>query len=311
MARQRIDVVEVGTRDGLQIEPTILATADKIRLIDAVIAAGVCHVEATSFVSPRAVPQLADAAEVVKGIHRRPDTKIAALAPNPKGAERAADAGVDEMVLVVSSSETHNQMNMNRSIAESLAGFPEVARIARERGVRVHGAMATVFGCPFEGDVPHANIERIVTAYAELGITSLTLGDTTGMGTPLVIRDTVRRIASVAPGMRQVMHLHNTRGVGLANVMVGLELGITDYEAALGGTGGCPFAPGASGNICTEDLVYLLEESGYDTGIDLDALIAAAREMERLLGHPLPGQLMRSGHRLKLHDAHGAKRAVG
>ena len=311
MARQRIDVVEVGTRDGLQIEPTILATADKIRLIDAVIEAGVRHVEATSFVSPRAVPQLADAAEVVKGVHRRPDTTLAALVPNPKGAERAADAGVDEMVLVVSSSETHNRMNMNRSIAESLAGFTEVVRIARERGVRVHGAMATVFGCPFEGDVPHANIERIVNAYTELGITSMTLGDTTGMGTPLVIRDTVRRIASVAPGMRQVMHLHNTRGIGLANVMVGLELGIVDYEAALGGTGGCPFAPGASGNICTEDLVYLLEESGYDTGIDLDALIAAAREMERLLGHPLPGQLMRSGHRLKLHDARGAKRAVG
>ena len=308
--RPRVAITETGTRDGFQSEPEPIATAVKAEIIDALIAAGVRQIEATSFVSPRAVPQLADAHELVTQIHRRADTRIAALVPNVRGAERALGAGVDEIVCFVSASETHNRANLNASIEASLAGFADVVALARGR-VSLRGAIACAFGCPFEGDVPVAAALRIVESYARQGFTHLTLGDTTGMATPPTVARLVEAITQRFAGMPIALHFHNTRGVGLANVMVGLDLGVLEYESSIAGLGGCPFAPGATGNICTEDLVYLLEESGYDTCIDLAALIEVARKVERVIGRTLPGQVMKAGPRLRKYSLEGARRAVG
>ncbi|MEO8487596.1 MAG: hydroxymethylglutaryl-CoA lyase, partial [Betaproteobacteria bacterium] len=219
-------------------------------------------------------------------------------------------AGVDEIVCFVSASETHNQANLNASIEGSLANVAEIAGFIAGR-TPLRGAVACAFGCPFEGDVPIDAVLRIVDAYAQLGIERLTLGDTTGMATPPTVTRLVRPIRERYPAMKVALHFHNTRGVGLANVMAGLELGIREYESSIAGLGGCPFAPGATGNICTEDLVYLLEESGYDTGVDLDKLIAVARQVETLIGRPLPGQVMKAGPRLRKYTTDDARRAVG
>jgi len=308
--RPRVAVTEVGTRDGFQSEAVFIPTADKAGVIDALIGAGVTHVEATSFVSPRAVPQLADAHEVLARVARRADAHLSALVPNPRGAERALGAGVDEMVSFVSASETHNRANLNAPIADSLANVAEVAAIARGR-VPLRGAIACAFGCPFEGEVPVDAALRVVDAYAALGIDRLTLGDTTGMATPPTVARLVQAIAGRFPQMRVALHFHNTRGIGLANVMVGLDLGIREFESSIGGLGGCPFAPGATGNVCTEDLVYLLEESGFDTGVDLEALIAVAQRVEAIIGRTLPGQVMKAGPRLRRFSIDGARRAVG
>jgi len=309
--RPKITVTEVGTRDGFQSEPVYIPAAIKAEVIDALIACGLRHIEATSFVSPRAVPQLADAHEVLGGLTRRAEAHIAALVPNARGAERALGAGVDEMVCFISASETHNQKNLNAPIEQSIRNVGEVAEVAKGRPVVLRGAVACAFGCPFEGEVPVASVLRVVEAYSKLGIRALSLGDTTGMATPPVVSRAVRGIADAFPQMKVALHFHNTRGAGLANVMVGLDLGIDQYESSIAGLGGCPFAPGATGNICTEDLVYLLEESGYDTGIDLDRLIAVARRVEEVIGRPLPGQVMRAGPRLRTFDAAGTRAAVG
>ena len=309
-ARPHVRVTEVGTRDGFQAEHDFIPTDAKARVIDALIDAGVRHFEATSFVSPKAVPQMADAADVIARVRRRADAHLAALVPNARGAERALAAGVDEIVLFVSASETHNVANLNAPIATSLANVAEVARVVAGR-IELRGAVACAFGCPFEGEVPVDAALRIVDAYAKLGIERLTLGDTTGMATPPTVTRLVRAIAERFPRMRTALHFHNPRGIGLANVVVGLELGVREFESSIAGLGGCPFAPGATGNICTEDLVYLLEESGYDTGIDLDALIRVAREVEALIGRPLPGQVMKAGPRLRKYTLDDAKRAVG
>ena len=308
--RPRVAVTEVGTRDGFQSEAVFIPTADKAGVIDALIGAGVTHVEATSFVSPRAVPQLADAHEVLARVARRADAHLSALVPNPRGAERALGAGVDEMVSFVSASETHNRANLNAPIADSLANVAEVAAIARGH-VPLRGAIACAFGCPFEGEVPVDAALRVVDAYAALGIDRLTLGDTTGMATPPTVARLVQAIGGRFPQMRVALHFHNTRGIGLANVMVGLDLGIREFESSIGGLGGCPFAPGATGNVCTEDLVYLLEESGFDTGVDLDALIAVAQRVEAIVGRTLPGQVMKAGPRLRRYSIDGVRRAVG
>lgn len=309
--RPRVAVTEVGTRDGFQAEPVFIPTKVKAEVIDALIGAGVRNVEATSFVSPRAVPQLADAHEMLASLTRRAEAHIAALVPNARGAERALGAGVDEMAVFVSASETHNGKNLNATIAQSLANVAEVATVASGSTAALRGAVACAFGCPFEGDVPVDAVVRIVDAYAKLGIDRLTLGDTTGMATPPNVERLVRALQQRFPAQRIALHFHNTRGVGLANVVVGLGLGVREYESSIGGLGGCPFAPGATGNVCTEDLVYLLEESGYATGIDLDALIGVARRVETVIGRTLPGQVMKAGPRLRRFDAQAARRAVG
>ncbi|WGF88961.1 hydroxymethylglutaryl-CoA lyase [Marinivivus vitaminiproducens] len=306
-----IHVTEVGPRDGLQIEKAILPTETKIAIVNGLIDAGLRRLEVTSFVSPRAVPQLADAAEVIAGIDRSKGAYLTALVPNVKGAERAAQTDVDAIVLVCSASETHNRKNVNRSIEESLTGFADVVRIAQGAGIDVIGAIATSFGCPFEGEVPPEAVVRIARAYADLGVREVGLGDTTGMATPPTVRRAVRALRRDVPGMEIGLHFHNTRGVGLANVLVGIDEGVTHFDSAMGGLGGCPFAAGATGNICTEDLVYLLEESGYSTGIDLEKLIGVAHEVEAAIGRSLPGQVMKAGPRLKLHSTEAVATAAG
>jgi hydroxymethylglutaryl-CoA lyase len=284
-------------RDGLQMEPLVVATERKIEIGLALIEAGVRDIEATSFVSATAVPQLADAAAVTAGLKGRGAT-LSALVPNANGARRAAAAQVDRMTVFMSASESHHRKNVRRSIAESLAGLEEIATIARGAGIALGGIVSTAFGCPYEGNVSLAAVARIVEAYAQVGMDEVSLGDTTGMATPPIIAAVVAGLRAQFPALPLALHFHNTRALGLVNVMQGLELGIDRYESSIGGLGGCPFAPGATGNVCTEDLLNMLNELGIETGMDLDRLIRVARDVERLLGRPLPGQLMRSGARL-------------
>ncbi|MCH9674667.1 MAG: hydroxymethylglutaryl-CoA lyase [Gammaproteobacteria bacterium] len=306
-----IQITEVGTRDGFQAESKFISTSEKIQTINALVAAGVPRIEYSSFVSPRAIPQLADAAEVLKGLNHQTGAEFVALIANAKGARRAADAGVKDLVVVVSASESHNKKNVNRSVSESLVGFEEVAMIADDAGITVHGAIATGLGCPFEGDVPLSQIGLIAERFQALGFSGVGLGDTTGMATPVLVRDTCRFLQDKVPDMPISLHFHNTRGIGLCNVMAGLDEGVTRFESSIGGLGGCPFAPGATGNICTEDLVYLLHEMGYETGIDLDALCDVAHGVEQTVGHALPGQVMRAGPRDRLHALGDAQTAHG
>lgn len=304
-------VTEVGTRDGFQSESRFVPTEVKADLINRLIAAGMHSIEATSFVSPRAVPQMADAAEVMARIERRPGVRLTALVPNARGAERAAAARVDMMASFVSASETHCNANLNKSIDAALADFVDFAPIAQRFGIALRGAVACAFGCPFEGDVKLANVLKIIETYVRHGARHITLGDTTGMATPPVVTRTVEAIRERFPDTIIALHFHNTRGIGLANVMNGLALGVREYESSFAGLGGCPFAPGATGNICTEDLVYLLHECGWDTGIDLEALATVARDVQELMERDLPGQYMRAGPRLKLTSIEGVRRAVG
>ena len=304
-------ITEVGTRDGFQAERAFIPTGQKIEFIDRLADAGVPRIEATSFVSPRAVPQLADAAEVMAGVDRTRATVLAALVPNKRGALRAAEAAVDEMVVFVSASESHNRKNVNRTVEESLAGFEDVARVADEAGIAVSGAIAVSFGCPFEGEVAPERVGEVARRFQQLGFAGASLGDTTGMATPPLVAAAVAAVREAAPGLGLGLHFHNTRGIGLANVMAGLGLGVDRYESSFGGIGGCPFAPKATGNICTEDLVYLLEEMGIDTGIDLRKLSAIACDVETAVGHELPGQIMKAGPRLDLHPMDSVRVAEG
>ncbi len=307
----RATIVEVGLRDGLQAERTVLPTAQKLELAERLLDAGLRHLEVTSFVSPKAVPQLADAAELLAALGRRPGVELSALVPNAKGAERAVAARVDAMMVFLSASESHNRKNLNRPIDHSLADVAEVTRIAEAARIPVHAALSVCFGCPFEGEVPLARVLRIAEELAMLGIRHLSLADTTGMATPPLVRERVPAVREALPGVELALHVHNTRGLGLCNVMAALELGIDRFESSVGGLGGCPFAPGATGNVVTEDLVYLLEECGVATGIDLERLILAAQAMERAVGHPLPGQVMKAGPRLRRHALEAVRTAAG
>jgi hydroxymethylglutaryl-CoA lyase len=293
----RVTVTEVGMRDGFQMEARVLPTENKVRIGLALIAAGVSRLEATSFVSPSAVPQLADAAEVVARLKGR-GAALNALVPNANGARRAAAAGVDRMTVFVSASETHNVRNVRRSIADSLAGLADIAAIAGTARIPLSAGIATSFGCPFEGDVPPGAVLRVVDAYLEAGVEEISLGDTTGMATPRNVESLLRALRDRHPRTPFALHFHNTRGLGLVNVMTGLELGVDRFESSVGGLGGCPFAVGATGNVCSEDLVHLLDELGIASGIDLQKLIAVAHSVQREFGRELPGQLMKAGPRL-------------
>jgi hydroxymethylglutaryl-CoA lyase len=302
----RLYVHEVVTRDGFQIEPRFIPTEDKIALIDRLSETGLHKIECTSFVSPKAVPALADAEAVMAGIRRNPAVRYVALVANPRGAERALAAQVDEIVLVVSVSESHNRSNVRRSTEESFAGFAEIMYAIGGAPVKVACGMATTFGCPFEGFQPLDRILKFVDRLIGLGIGSIALADTIGMGNPRQIRAVCDEVRARFPNYEFALHLHNTRGMGLANVVAGLEAGIAHFESSLGGLGGCPFAPGATGNICTEDLVHMLWQMGHDTGVDLDKLIAAARGLPALVGHDVPGQVMKAGKSTDLHPLPGA-----
>lgn len=293
-----VRITEVGMRDGFQMESRILSTREKTAIGLALIDAGLAHIEATSFVSPSAVPQLADAAELVGSLRGR-GAELNALVPNVAGARRAVAASIDRITVFASASETHNLKNVRRTVAESLASMRDIGEIARDEGVRVSGAVATAFGCPFEGDVSTDAVLRVVERFAEIGADSISLGDTTGMATPAITALAVEAVRSVFPQLEIALHFHNTRGIGLVNVMTGLDLGIDRFEASIGGLGGCPFAVGATGNVPTEDLVYLLDELGIQSGIDLPRLIEVAHQVEHEFGRSLSGQVMKAGPRLR------------
>jgi len=298
---QRIYIHDVVARDGLQIEPNFIPTERKIELIDLLSATGVAKIEATSFVSPKAVPNLRDAAEVMAGIRRNPAVTYVALIPNARGAERALAADVDEVVMVVSASETHNRANVRRSVAQSFDGFRDVFDVLRGSRTGAVGAVATAFGCPFEGVVSDAQIVDCVARYVDLGVAGVTFGDTTGMADPARVERLVGVVRQRWPDLPLTLHFHNTRGMGLANVLAGLAAGVVRFEGCLGGLGGCPFAPGATGNVCTEDVVNMLQCMGYDTGVDLDLLLAASRRLSAIVGHELPGKVVKAG---KSSDRH-------
>ena len=308
---KEVKITEVGPRDGFQSEKTILKTEDKIDIINNLIEAGFPRIEVSSFVSPKAIPQLADAEIILNKVNRSSKTTLAALVPNARGALRAVEAKLDEIVVFLSASESHNKKNVNRSVKESLLGFKEIADIAGKNNIPIQGDIATAFGCPFEGNISSKKLADISKEYKLMGFKGVTLGDTTGMATPPVVIDAINAIRNNVPDFNITLHFHNTRGVGLANVMSGLNLGITDYESCFGGMGGCPFAPNATGNICSEDLIYLLHEMGIETGIDLDKIISIAKKVENLVGHKLPGQVMRAGHRLLSYSMDEVPTAVG
>ncbi|MCC7537246.1 MAG: hydroxymethylglutaryl-CoA lyase [Deltaproteobacteria bacterium] len=292
-----VSVYEVSPRDGLQNEPTVVPLEQKVRLVEALLAAGITRIEAASFVSPKWVPQLADGEQLLARFGRREGITLSALCPNARGFERAASVGVAEVAVFLSASETHNRKNINRTVDEALAIYAEVTEMARAEGVRVRGYVSTVWGCPYEGEVEPARALSITRRLLEMGCYEISLGDTIGVGTPLQTRRIVDLFAREVGLDRIALHLHDTRGTALANILVGLEHGVRTFDASVGGLGGCPYAPGAAGNVATEDLVYMLHAMGVSTGIDLDALWEAGQVAEAVVGRPLPGKVHKAGTR--------------
>jgi hydroxymethylglutaryl-CoA lyase len=290
----RVTVVEVGPRDGLQNEPGTVATDVKVGFIERLAATGLGVVEATSFVSPRWVPQLADAAEVLAALQRRPGVRYPVLVPNERGLDRALDSGVDEIAVFGAASEGFSRANLGRTIDESLEMFAPVVRRATAAGLRVRGYVSTVCGCPFQGEVPVDDVRRVTTALVELGCAEVSLGDTIGVGTPAQVQDLVAAVARDVPLDRLAVHCHDTYGQGLANTLAAFEAGVSVADTSAGGLGGCPYAPGATGNLATEDLVYALDGAGVATGVDLDALIDVSAWMADQLGRPSPSRVVRA-----------------
>jgi hydroxymethylglutaryl-CoA lyase len=293
----RVSVYEVSPRDGLQNEPVIVPTTKKLRLLDALAGSGLQRIEMTSFVSPKWVPQLADAEELVGLVERRPGVTFSALCPNEKGLERAIATKMPEIGLFISASETHNKKNVNKTIEATLATFAEITPRAIAAGIRVRGYVSTIWGCPYEGKVDPKRGLAIAHRLVELGCYQVSLGDTIGVGTPLQTRDLVKMFLGEFRPEQIALHLHDTRGTALANVVVGLECGVRDFDASVGGLGGCPYAPGAAGNLATEDLVYTLHGMGIETGIDLERLWEAGKVAESVVGRPLPGKVHQAGVR--------------
>ena len=279
-----VRIVEVGPRDGLQNEKTVIATADKIALIDRLSATGMRSIEATSFVSPKWVPQLADAAEVYSGIHKQPGVSYPVLVPNAQGYERARAVGAGEIAVFTAASEAFNQRNINASIDESLARFAPVMERAKADGVKVRGYVSTVLGCPYQGDVPLADVVRVAKALNAMGCYEVSLGDTIGVGTPGKARAMLKAVAAEVPMSALAVHFHDTYGQALSNILACLEEGVAVVDSAVSGTGGCPYAKGASGNVASEDVVYMLHGLGIGTGIDLDRLAETGRWLAALLG---------------------------
>ena len=280
----QVRIVEVGPRDGLQNEKAIIPTAEKIELIDRLSATGLRSIEATSFVSPKWVPQLADAAEVFSGIHRREGVSYPVLVPNLQGYERAIAVGATEVAVFSAASEAFNRKNINASIDESIERFLPVLERAGADGVKVRGYVSTVLGCPYQGDVPVADVVRVASRMHALGCYEVSLGDTIGIGTPGKARAMLRAVAGAVPMTALAVHFHDTRGQALANILACLEEGVAVVDAAISGTGGCPYAPGASGNVATEDVVYMLEGMGIRTGVDLARLVDTGRWLATRLG---------------------------
>jgi hydroxymethylglutaryl-CoA lyase len=297
----RIEINEVGPRDGLQIEKAMVAADDKVALVDALSACGFARIEVTSFTSPRAIPALADAQEVMRRIRRAPGVIYTALIPNIRGLERALEAGTDEMNLVMSSSETHNRANLRMTRAQSLAELTAILRAAQGSHVPCNVSLSTAFGCPFDGDVPAGQVLDLARQLADSGACGITLCDTTGMAYPTQVADLCERVAAALPDVALTVHLHNTRGMALANALAAWQTGVTRFDAAVGGLGGCPFAPGASGNVNTEEIVHMFECMGVDTGVALEPLMDVVRGLPGLVQRDLTNPLLAAGPRLATH----------
>ena len=296
----RIYFNDVVTRDGFQIEPNFIPTDDKVRLVDELSQCGFAKIEVTSFTSPKAIPMLRDAEEVMGRITRVPGVEYTVLVPNLRGAERAFESRADEFNLVMSASETHNLANLRMSREKSFSGLVEVIRYVNGR-TPINVSLSTAFGCPMEGDVPQSVVEEFVQRFANLGVRGVTICDTTGMAHPAQVAKMAEDLQKKFSNLQLTFHFHNTRGMGLANVLAAVQSGITRFDGSLGGLGGCPYAPGASGNISSEDAIHMLDAMGYDTGINISKLIGLARELPLIVGHPVPGQVAKAGSTCDLH----------
>ncbi|WP_322068908.1 hydroxymethylglutaryl-CoA lyase [Paraburkholderia bannensis] len=297
----RLYLNEVATRDGFQNEAVFIDTDDKIALIDALSACGYAKIEVTSFTSPKAIPALRDAEAVMHGIARAPGVVYTVLVPNVRGAERALSCNVDEVNLVMSVSESHNRANLRMTREQSFAQLVDVIDAVRGTGVAINVSLSTAMGCPMEGDVSTSTVLDWMARFAERGVHGVTLCDTTGMAYPRQVRELCERARDQFGALDLTLHFHNTRGMALANTLAALDAGIVRFDASLGGLGGCPYAPGATGNVCTEELVHMLELDGYDTGVNLAAVLDAAARLPALIGHDVPSQLLKAGRRTDLH----------
>jgi hydroxymethylglutaryl-CoA lyase len=305
---ERVYFGEVVTRDGFQMEPEFVPTEQKINLINQLSTLGFHRIEVSAFSNPARIPMLADASQVFEKIKREKSVIYVALIPNLKGAQRAMGVGVDEFNIVMSVSESHNRENMRMSREESFAQLSEVVGLAKEQKIAVNVSLSTSFGCPFEGVIADAEVYYWVERFVALGVESVSVCDTTGMGAPKEVERVSRYLIGQGYPVRLVMHFHDTRGLGLANVMAAANEGIRHFDSSLGGLGGCPYAPGASGNICTEDAAYMLQRCGFDTGLDFDGLLEAAGELERIVNHALPSRMLQVGShacdRAAIHPNH-------
>lgn len=298
---KRLYLQEVATRDGFQNEKTFIDTKQKIALIDELSQCGYAKIEVTSFTSPKAIPALRDAEAVMAEIQRQKGVEYTVLVPNVRGAERALGCGIDEANLVMSVSEPHNRSNLRMTREQSFVQLRDVVGVIGRGPVAVNVSLSTVFGCPMQGDVPADDVLGWVGRFAELGVRGVTLCDTTGMAYPTQVDALSRQVRERFPELQLTLHFHNTRGMALANTLAALQAGIDRFDASLGGLGGCPYAPGASGNVCMEDLVHMLDLMGYDTGLQLDRVLAASARLPGLIGHATPSQLLKAGKRLDLH----------
>ena len=301
MSKKRVYIQEVATRDGFQNEAVYVETDAKVALVNQLSECGYAKIEVTSFTSPKAIPALKDAEAVMHQIVRRPGVVYTVLVPNIRGAERALSCNVDEVNLVMSVSESHNRRNLRMTREDSFAQLREVVNVVKQSPVAINVSLSTAMGCPMEGDVPVAVVLDWMQRFADLGVNGITLCDTTGMAFPSQVRELSRLARERFKDLELTLHFHNTRGLALANTLAALAAGIDRFDSSLGGLGGCPYAPGASGNVCTEELVHMLELDGYDTGVDLQGILAAAAQLPGLIGHDVPSQILKAGRRLDLH----------
>src|SRR5438034_9731227 len=291
---ESVKIVEVGPRDGLQNEKVTIPTEAKVEYITALADAGLTTIEAGAFVSPKWVPQMADTAEVYRNIPKDPGVDYPVLVPNMRGLDRAIEAGVKSIAIFTAASESFNQRNINMSIEESFENYAPVAMRARGEGMRVRGYVSTAFGCPYEGDVAPEKVLEVSARLLDIGCYEVSVGDTIGVGTPMQVQGVIGMLLQVIPASQLAMHFHDTRGTALANTLASLEMGIATFDASSGGLGGCPYAPGASGNMATEDLIYMLDHMGIETGVSLDRLVAASLIVAPYLDHPLPGRYLQA-----------------
>lgn len=292
---ERITICEVGPRDGLQNEKTMLTVEQKVELIESIVEAGIRIVEIGSFVHTKAVPAMAESDEVARRLKRWDDVEYRALIANLKGVERAAAAGISKVKLTVSASESHCRANLNKTPEEIINGFYNCVDLAIKDGIEVSGAISTAFGCPFEGKVTVDKVQKVVSRFVDLGVMELSLSDTTGMANPRHVYELASQMKEVFPKVRWVLHFHNTRGMALANIMAGMQAGITVFDSCFAGLGGCPFAPGASGNVATEDVIHMAHEMAIETGVNLDQVIGVARKVREAVGHETESFILKAG----------------